>query len=356
MIKFLHAADFHLDAAFSSLTGAQAALRRREQRELLDELAELCRDRDLVLLSGDLFDGAHVYRDTLDALKRFFAAVSGEIFIAAGNHDALVSGSPYLTEDWGENVHIFTDESPQCIRAEKLGCNVYGAAFHGQTCPPPLVGFRVDDPSALNVMVLHGDLQPASPYAPVTPEQIAASGLDYLALGHIHTARSARFGTTLAAYSGCLMGRGFDECGKKGVLLGTLEKNAVTAEFVPVESRCYEILTVEAGDDPTESVLAALPPEHRRDCYRIIFTGESDGLDLSLLQKRLEGEFFSLSLRDRTVPRAALWQEVGADTLRGYALQALRREYDAAEEEQKPTVALAARLLRDLMDGREVAL
>ena len=53
MIKFLHAADFHLDAAFSALTGEQAALRRREQRELLDELAELCRDRELVLLSTE---------------------------------------------------------------------------------------------------------------------------------------------------------------------------------------------------------------------------------------------------------------------------------------------------------------
>lgn len=356
MIKFLHAADFHLDAAFSALTGEQAALRRREQRELLDELAVLCRDRELVLLSGDLFDGAHVYRDTLDALKRFFAAVSAEIFIAPGNHDALVSGSPYLTEDWGENVHIFTEEKPQCIPLPKLGCNVYGAAFHGQSCPPPLEGFRVEDPAALNVMVLHGDLQPASPYAPVTPEQIAASGLDYLALGHIHTPRSARLGTTLAAYPGCLMGRGFDECGKKGVLLGTLEKGAATAEFVPVESRCYEILTVEAGDDPLESVLAALPAEHRRDCYRIILTGASDGVDLAALQARLEGEFFSLSLRDRTVPRAELWQDVGTDTLRGYALEALRREYDDADETQKPTVALAARLLRDLMDGREVAL
>lgn len=356
MIKFLHAADFHLDAAFSALTGEQAALRRREQREILDELAELCRDCELVLLPGDLFDGAHVYRDTLDALKRFFAAVPGEIFIAPGNHDALVSGSPYLTEAWGENVHIFTDEAPQCIALPRLGCSIYGAAFHGQSCPPPLEGFRVDDPEALNVMVLHGDLQPGSPYAPITPDQIAASGLDYLALGHIHTPRSARLGTTLAAYPGCLMGRGFDECGQKGVLRGTLEKGAATAEFVPIRSRCYEILTVEAGDDPLEAALAALPPEHQRDCYRIIFTGESDGLDLPKLQERLEGEFFSLSLRDRTMPRAELWQDAGDDTLRGYALDALRRQYREADEAQQPTIAQAARLLRDLMDGREVAL
>ena len=356
MIKFLHAADFHLDAAFSALTGEQAALRRREQRELLDELAELCRDRELVLLSGDLFDGAHVYRDTLDALKRFFAAVPGEIFIAPGNHDALVSGSPYLTEDWGENVHIFTGEAPQCISLPKLGCNVYGAAFHGQSCPPPLEHFSVDDPAALNVMVLHGDLQPNSPYNALTTDEIAAGGLDYLALGHVHAMQVGHAGATTYAYPGCLMGRGFDECGAKGALRVTIEEKQVRTEFVPVAGRTYEILSVAAGDDPLAAIRAALPPEHAGDCYRIELTGEADRIDVAALEDALGGEFFSLSVRDRTVPRKALWAEAGEDTLRGRCLRELKARCDAAEGGDRETAVQAARLLTALMDGREVAL
>ena len=44
-IQILHAADFHLDAPFSSLSAEQAAERREEQRELLARLAELARSR-----------------------------------------------------------------------------------------------------------------------------------------------------------------------------------------------------------------------------------------------------------------------------------------------------------------------
>ena len=41
MIKFLHAADLHLDSPFASLPPDKAAVRRREQRQLLDELVSL---------------------------------------------------------------------------------------------------------------------------------------------------------------------------------------------------------------------------------------------------------------------------------------------------------------------------
>lgn len=72
MIKFLHAADLHLDAPFAALSPEQAAARRQEQRELLTELAEAANthDCDLVLLAGDLFDSAGASDETLLALRR----------------------------------------------------------------------------------------------------------------------------------------------------------------------------------------------------------------------------------------------------------------------------------------------
>lgn len=356
MIKILHGGDFHLDSAFSSLTPEVAAQRRREQRFALEQLSRLCQDRDIVLLSGDLFDSAHIYRDTLEALHSFFSSVKGEIFIAPGNHDHLAEGSPYLTEAWGENVHIFTSPSIEKIHIDRLNCDVYGAAFVTPEMPALLRDFRAEDPHATNLMVLHGDLQPNSPYNPISPEEVAASGLDYLALGHVHTMSVQKFGKTTCAYPGCLMGRGFDECGEKGVLQVSLSKDTCQTGFLPLAVRKYEILTVEAGEDPLSAILAALPEGAQQDCYRILLTGEADTPDLSFLEQQLKGKFFSLSLRDRTVPKTQLWANVKEDTLRGHFLQNLKEQYDTAGEEQRRKILMAAKLVTALMDGREVAM
>lgn len=64
MLKFIHAADFHLDSAFAALTPQQAAARRRESRDLPVRLANYVNQNgiELVLLAGDLFDSADAYR------------------------------------------------------------------------------------------------------------------------------------------------------------------------------------------------------------------------------------------------------------------------------------------------------
>ena len=58
-MKLLHSADWHLDAPLTGRTPEQAALLRKAALSLPDKIAELCRREncDLMLLSGDLFDG-----------------------------------------------------------------------------------------------------------------------------------------------------------------------------------------------------------------------------------------------------------------------------------------------------------
>ena len=92
-------------------------------------------------------------------------------------------------------------------------------------------------------MCVHGDTAPQSEYGPLSPAEIETSGLDYLALGHVHQYSGLRrAGETFWAYPGCPEGRGFDELGEKGVLWLEVEKGRTEAEFVPLCRRRYQIL------------------------------------------------------------------------------------------------------------------
>ena len=360
MIKFLHAADFHLDSPFAGLSPEQAARRRQEQRNLLRTVGELCRKNecDLLLLSGDLFDGQRVYRDTLDSLRDTLADCGAQVFIAPGNHDPIGPTSPYLTEAWPENVHVFTAAAPQAVLLEQLGCTVSGAAFRAPTMGPMLTDFRVEDANKdyVNFMVLHGDVQtPDSEYDPITPAEIAATGLDYLALGHIHKASTLyHTGHTYYAWPGCPMGRGFDETGAKGVFLGEAEKDRVSCRFLPLGHTRYESLSIEAGSDPLESILSALPDDTQNHIYRISLTGESEGIDLDALHQALDGRFYALQLRDLTVPPLELWTRSGENTLEGLSLHTLRQALDRCEnDDQRRAIELAARRIAEVCEGRE---
>ena len=82
MLRILHGADLHLDSPFSGLTPELAAQRRKLQRRLPAEIVRLCNDHgcDLLLLAGDVFDGARVCPETLDALRRALAECRARVY------------------------------------------------------------------------------------------------------------------------------------------------------------------------------------------------------------------------------------------------------------------------------------
>lgn len=352
MIKFLHAADLHLDSPFASLPPDKAAARRKEQRLMVDEIVELCNEEGcgLLLLAGDLFDAEAARRDTWELLTRSLRNCKARVFIAPGNHDFYAPGSPYA-ETWPETVHIFRSSEPAAVELDELDAVVWGAAFTGPDSGPLLERFTVQDPDKWNLMVLHGDLgNPSSAYNPITREQVEASGLDYLALGHVHKAGGPQvIGGTTCAWPGCPMGRGFDETGEKGVYLGELSEKGCSVRFHPLNGRRYEILTVEAGPDPLVSIERELPDGTERDIYRIILKGEAEPPNLRALERALSPRFYGLTLRDETVPGRDIWAEASEDSLKGLFLKLL----SARRTEDPGLYELAARLGMAAMEGWE---
>ncbi len=357
MLKIIHGADFHLDSPFAGLDPERAVQRRGEQRELADRLAGLAREKqaDLVLLAGDLLDSERVFRETAQALALALGAIPCPVFIAPGNHDFYSRRSIWATLDWPENVHIFTSGALEQV--DLPGCTLWGRAFtdsHSDICP--LDGLTVPEDGKLHLACLHGCVGAGNSYGPITPADIAASGLDYLALGHVHQGSGLqKEGRTYWAYPGCPEGRGFDELGEKGVLYLEAEPGRVNAQFIPLARRRYEIVTVDItlGVDILSAIRSALPQDRSGLICRVILTGEGKAPDLSALERALSPEFYSLTLLDRTRLPQNLWARREEDALTGLFLRAMWEKCRA--EPDNAVYQLAARYGLAALEGGEEA-
>ena len=222
-----------------------------------------------------------------------------------------------------------------------------------------LRGFHAEhEDGLLNVLCIHGDVGVKdSAYDPISEDELRASGMDYVALGHVHKASGLKkAGDTWYSWPGCPEGRGFDETGEKTVSIVTLGDGECSLEPVCIASRRYEILKIDVtGTDPLLAIHTSLPDETVKDVYRIILTGESDtSPDLSRLHYNLEELFFELQLRDETRLRRSVWERAGDDTLRGLFLKKLRAKYDAArDDEQRRRIEQAARWGLAALDNME---
>ncbi|MCD7844754.1 MAG: DNA repair exonuclease [Oscillospiraceae bacterium] len=351
MIRILHAADLHLDSPFQALGRERAAQRRAEQRSLLEQMAALAREEqaDMALFAGDLFDSDSAFAETARLIEAVTADMAIPVFIAPGNHDWYGPRSPWARLRLGDNVHVFTEETIQCFPLPALKARVFGAAFTGQHRSPPLADFVPPGkmPGVTDILVLHGEVgSPDSPYGAITEAELAACGMDYVALGHTHSYSGPRqAGSTVYAWPGCPEGRGFDETGQKGVILAEASPGGCHVTFRPLAGRRYEVLSVDVTDaDPLAAVEAALDRDTARDIYRIRLTGQTDETpDRAALTRALEGRFFALELRDETSPRRDIWEGREQDSLRGLFLARLWNQYQAAQEdEERARITLAA--------------
>ena len=348
MFTFIHAADFHLDSAFGALPARQAAARRRESRELVNRLADYVTEHriDAVLLAGDLFDSGSVYRETGELLAEALGRMPARVFISPGNHDWYGPDSPWMRIDWPDNVTIFREDRLTAVEVPEWNAVFYGAAFTGpERRTGFLRGFTAPRDGRLHIGVLHGEPESSDPrYAPISKAEIAACGLHYLALGHIHKrSEPMKIGTTLCAWPGCIEGRGFDELGEKGFYQGRVsEDGTVEAAFVPFARHRYVQLSVDVtGRNPAEALRERLPQAAEEDLYRVILTGETgeSGVDVTALQEDLGKRFYLLELRDQTAMSEELWQRAGEDSLRGLFLRELLAYREQAQTEAERELA-----------------
>lgn len=134
-------------------------------------------------------------------------------------------------------------------------------------------------------------------------------GINYLALGHIHTYLEQPLDSEgIYCYSGCLEGRGFDECGPKGFVLLTVESGHLEHEFVPFSCRQLHRIPVDISGLTKNSEIGqkmkvaaqGIPSE---DMVEFLLSGGVDptaNLAVSYLQNLVKRDFFFVKVKDQT--------------------------------------------------------
>lgn len=318
-IKILHCSDLHFDTPFSELDKDFAEKRREDLRETFGNIVNLAKKEevDVLLICGDLFDNQRVMRTTLDYIRRKLEEIPEiSVFIAPGNHDPYNEKTFYTMIDWPLNVHIFKSDM-EAVYIEDKNITVYGQGFSEYYERESFLKefsskFKINE-KHINIMALHGDISDrgkTNEYNPITPYEIGESNMDYIALGHRHSFSGIKKEkNTRYSYCGNPEGRAFDEKGEKGVVLGSISKDNVDLNFIPICKRKYEevSLNIENAltyEDISNNIISSIPKDSRhKDIYKVILLGEVKedfSINLEVLKEKLSKHFYYMKLKDST--------------------------------------------------------
>lgn len=256
LVKFIHAADLHIDSPLRGLEAYEGAPLDRLQgatRRALQNLVQLALDRAVhfVVIAGDLFDGK--WRDVgtglwMAAQFRELDQAGIPVFLLQGNHDAANRVPHAIT--WPANVRVFSVEHPETFLLPELHVALHGQGFAQEAVTTDLASnYPAAVPRHFNIGVLHTSLT-GNPdhdsYAATSLTVLQSRLYDYWALGHIH-ARSepALLTSPYVAYSGNIQGRHIRETGAKGCSLVTVDSNELrSVEFVPTDVVRWQMVHV----------------------------------------------------------------------------------------------------------------
>ena len=311
-MRLLHCADLHLGARMTTNLDAKRAKERRE--ELLLTFGNIVETAvrlqvSAVLLVGDLFDTARVTVSTRSYVGQLIAEHPETLFFyVCGNHDRDVPP-------------IFPDDCipPNWVDLSGEGWTSVPLAHEGMTIT--VSGTSAFDRSmydsvpvvdGLHIVMLHGQISQSASVGQdvVSLPRLAGKNIDYLALGHEHSYRFDRLDSRgVWCYSGCPEGRGFDECGEKGVVLLEIAPDAtVTHSFLPIARRTLHHLCVTLGEEDDARAMElrlqrAVEELSREDMVLVDLTGQrlpECEIDTGRLALWLRDHFFAAKLEDRT--------------------------------------------------------
>lgn len=265
-LRFVHAADLHLDSPFRGIG-------KDTPREIADALHDatfrayeriidlcLAEEAQALLVAGDVYDAAD---RSLVAQLRFVKGLERlddagiHAFICHGNHDPLDGWTARL--NLPERAHQFGATVDSRTFGPDGRATVYGVSYPRAEVRENLsVNFRRCPEDRFAIGLLHanvGEVGDHANYAPCTVEGLCQTGIDYWALGHVHTRAVLREKSPAIVYPGNTQGRHANEQDGRGVYLVTVDDSNIpllewsTVSAVHWRSRNISIAAMETEGD-----------------------------------------------------------------------------------------------------------
>ncbi|GGH16010.1 metallophosphoesterase family protein [Paenibacillus segetis] len=296
--RFIHAADLHLDTPFSGMSGVPERLRQYLQGSTFSALGDLVdlaisEEVDFIVISGDIYDASDSslraqlrLREAWDKLGQHGIPV----FLIHGNHDPLNSRRLRLAHP--PHVTVFGAKMESAYASRRSDGQTV-AVVSGISYPTAAVmentsrQFHRDSDSKLyHIGLLHANVdgqEGHDAYSPCSLRDLANTGYDYWALGHIHK-RQILSQSPWIIYPGNIQGRSLKETGPKGCYVVDVDEHGVThpvfheldyVRWNEIEISIEGLISEEDWKDAVEDKLQELRRSGtgRLQIVRMVFTG-----------------------------------------------------------------------------------
>ena len=366
-MKIIHCADLHLDSKMNANLDSKKAKERKI--ELFNTYTNMVKyaalhDISAIIIAGDLFDKKNVTKMASNIVyQSFLDNPDIDFYILKGNHDEDM----FLDnlEEIPKNVKSF-DEDWKGYRIGKNNNIVITGAVLNKENKVRLFNELVLNNDDFNIVTLHGQetaAQTKDKTVVIPLRSLKNKGIDYLALGHIHTYKEAELDKRgVYCYSGCLEGRGFDECGEHGFVVLDIDEDNKTCkrEFVPFAKRLLYTVDVDiSGLDSSAGIISRIKNNLDENKYskesliKIVLTGEIDAFcekDLDYILKQFEDDYYFVKIYDETKLKVSYEDFALDESLKGEFVRIVLSKEDISEEDKAGIIKYGINIL----SGEEV--
>lgn len=353
-MRIIHCSDLHLDSKLEANLDKEKAKQRRD--EILYSFQNMVNfasnnDVKIIIIAGDLFDknkvsvkAKNIVRDTILANKNI------DFIYLKGNHDE----ENFIIDEIPDNLKLFNKNEWVSYRYENI---VISGIEFGEKDSYEIYKSLMLNQSDFNIVVLHGQESNYENKKDKTEiinlRELKNKNIDYLALGHIHKYKLEKLDNRgIYCYSGCLEGRGFDECGEKGFVLLNIENNKIGTKFIPNSIRTLEEIEVDVSDTMTtteveQEINEKIEKISKQNLVKIILVGKVDissERDIDYLLKKYNEEFYFVKIYDKTTLKINYLDYENDASLKGEFIRMILKE-NLTEEEKKEIIITGLKAL-----------